>query len=140
MKTCISHSERETMNLAAELAKKIKSPAIICLYGDLGAGKTTFTKGFAAGLGMEKERIKSPTYTYLREEKNKKYHLFHFDFYRLEAPDDFFAQELHEIMGRKNVFILIEWPEKVESSLPVKRTNIVLKWKNENTRLIEITP
>ena len=139
MKTSFSRSEQETMKFAANLAKTIKPKSIICLYGDLGAGKTTFAKGFAAGLGMEKERIKSPTYTYLREEKNKKYHLYHFDFYRLEAPDDFFAQELDEIMGKKNAYILIEWPEKVESSLPAKRINIILKRINENTRSIEIT-
>lgn len=139
METHISHSEQETIELASKLAKKLSPPSIICLYGDLGSGKTTFAKGFAAGLGMKKKDIKSPTYTYLREIKSEKYHLFHFDFYRLEAPDDFFTQELHEIMGRKNAYILIEWPERVESVLPDKRTNIVLKRKDENTRSIEIT-
>ena len=56
METHISHSEQETIELAAKLAKKLTPPSIICLYGDLGSGKTTFAKGFAIGLGIEKEK------------------------------------------------------------------------------------
>ncbi len=136
MKTLISHSEAQTRAMAAKFAKKLTLPSIICLYGNLGCGKTVFTKGLAEGLGISATRIKSPTYTFVREHKHNKLHFYHFDFYRIEDGDELMTQELQEIFAKKNAFIVIEWPQHVQKILPPGCHVISLTYKSETDRII----
>mgnify|MGYP002621463657 CR=1 FL=1 len=133
-------SPQQTQEIARSLAEKVKAPAIICLYGDLGAGKTTFTKGFASHYGLNEKDIKSPTYTFVREYKLGSSKLFHFDFYRIEAIDELIQHDLEEIFSRKDAVILIEWPERIQEILPAQRTEVRLTHESEQERGIEITP
>lgn len=132
----ISNSETETRRFAADFAGKLKAPALICLYGNLGSGKTVFTKGIAAALGIPENQIKSPTYTLVREYKHGKTHFYHFDFYRIEQPDDLMSQDLAEIFAQKNAFIVVEWPERISSLLPAHAKKISFEYKTPNQRLI----
>ncbi len=152
MKTIVSTSEKQTLDYAKNLGEKTKTPLCICLYGDLGFGKTVFSKGFAEGLGIPAKSIKSPTYTLIRKypiggreavagrapsKTGSRGKLFyHCDFYRIQEPDDVLAADLEEIFQQKNAVVLIEWPERIEKLLPSKRTNITFEYKDENTRII----
>lgn len=140
MKSIISGSERETLDLAAKMAKKRKAPLCICLYGDLGSGKTVFSKGFALGLGIPKKTVKSPTFALIKKYRAGKNDFYHCDFYRINEPDDLLGADLGEIFHQKNAMVLIEWPEKIQKLLPKKRTDIYFKYKDETSRIINIRP
>lgn len=114
----VLQTENEMLHLAAQIARAIsdESGAVIYLYGQLGAGKTTFTRGFLYGLGLS-GKVKSPTYTLVEPYDIAEKKIFHFDLYRLTNPD-----ELTHI-GMEDYFLpegicLIEWPEKGEGKLP----------------------
>ncbi len=152
METTISTSEKATLQYAKNMSKKGKSPLCICLYGNLGSGKTVFSKGYAEGLGISSREIKSPTYTLIRKYKiggrkavahratskagSRAKLLDHCDFYRILEPDDVLSSDFEEMLQQKNAIILIEWPERIEKLLPQKRTNIRFEYKDENTRII----
>ena len=88
--TFTSHNESETKDFAKKLASKLNIGDIIVLSGELGSGKTKFTEGFLSYFGLENE-ISSPTFTIVNEYKNSKATIFHFDVYRLENIDEFYA-------------------------------------------------
>lgn len=115
-KALLSFSEEQTKKIAHDFAKKLDFPAIICLYGNLGSGKTTFTKGLGEALGIAGRDIKSPTYTFVREYRLPKLHFYHFDWYRLKGEDGLMAHDLDEIFQKKNACIVIEWPERFEKN------------------------
>ena len=138
MKEEITISERDTRILAGNLAKSTKPPRIICLYGDLGTGKTVFVKGFAEGLGFGAESVKSPTYIFLRTHKLKGVTLHHFDFYRIEEADDIMRQDLEELF-EQNAYFLIEWPDRIQKILPEKRLEVRLEYIDANKRKITIS-
>jgi tRNA threonylcarbamoyladenosine biosynthesis protein TsaE len=129
-----SLSEKETMDLAKRLAKKVKAPVFICLKGGLGSGKTVFAKGFAEGLGINPLSVKSPTYTFVREYKIKSGKFYHFDFYRIEEMDDLMANTIREIFDSKNALFLIEWAENIPEMLPEKKCEILFRYIGENER------
>ena len=110
-----SYNECETKNLARKIASKLNIGDIIVLSGELGSGKTKFTEGFLSYFGLENE-ISSPTFTIVNEYKNNKITIFHFDVYRLEDTDEFYA------IGGDEYFqagiCIIEWGEKIEELLP----------------------
>lgn len=134
----ISSNPQETKNKAAELAQQMQNGGILCLHGDLGSGKTVFTKGFAAQLGIKEEEVKSPTYTLMREYKIGAKKLYHFDFYRVEALDDLMIHDLEEIFAKKDTWIIIEWAERVEQIVPRTRTDIHFTFIDEHTRKLMI--
>lgn len=139
MESYLSLSEEQTKQIGQKIAQKILAPSLICLYGDMGSGKTTFTKGFAQALGIPQKNIKSPTYTFVRVLKKEKFSFYHYDFYRIENIDPLLALELQEIFEKKNTYILIEWPERIQTFLPEKRINIYLEYKNIQERLIKFS-
>lgn len=127
MSTHISHSAHETKKIGAELARTLTGGDIIILKGDLGAGKTAFTKGIAEGLGIEKE-VMSPTFTLMSvypvdHETIKE--LVHVDTYRLETYEDLIEIGIEEYLGRPDTLTIIEWPEKVEKLLENRKLIVV---------------
>ena len=111
-----SFSEQETVQIAKNLAKQAKAGDVYCLSGDLGVGKTVFTKGFAKGLGIQ-EPVNSPTFTIMQIYEEGNLPLYHFDVYRIED-----VEEMEEI-GYEDYFYgegvcFIEWAELIKEILP----------------------
>lgn len=132
----LTHSAQETIKIGQKLANKIRNGGLICLFGDLGSGKTTLTKGIAKFLGIKEFSIKSPTYTYIREYKIGKNHVYHIDLYRLEIIDELLWREISELIENKENILLIEWADKLAEKLPDNSIKVFLEYINENTREI----
>ena len=121
----ITRSPEETFALGEELGRLAKPGGIYCLNGDLGVGKTVFTQGFAAGLGI-REPVNSPTFTILQVYEEGRLPLYHFDVYRLGDPE-----ELEEI-GYEEYFFgsgvcLIEWAGRVADYLPAETISVTIR-------------
>ena len=141
----LSKNPEETIRLGKKLGKMIVAGAmhqtvhggqVLALYGDLGGGKTQFTKGIALGLGIS-DNIVSPTFTIRREYSGKKLNLLHYDFYRFEKPDQELVENLDEGISPENVTV-IEWAERVEKYFPKDTIKINFKYISEGVREIEI--
>ena len=111
----ITCSPEETEKIGAALAKHLKPGTVIAYRGDLGAGKTAFTRGLAKGLGA-KEPVTSPTYTIVNEYLSGRLPLFHFDMYRLSCADDLFDIGWEDYLDRGGI-CAVEWSENVEEAL-----------------------
>ena len=129
-------SSDETILFAKQFACRLKPNDIVLLTGDLGAGKTTFTKGIVEGLGSF-DLVQSPTYVYLQIYAAK-IPVFHFDLYRMHKESDFFAMGFEEYFT-KNGVTLIEWPERIARLVPAYSFHITLKTVSENERTILIS-
>ncbi len=128
-------NEHETIELAQNIESEKFPNMIICLEGDLGSGKTIFTKGIATGLGIE-ETITSPTFNIIKEYEGE-VPLYHMDVYRLKGDiKDLGIEEYFE----KGGIVVIEWADMVEQYLPKERLDIKIKVTGENTRVFVITP
>jgi tRNA threonylcarbamoyladenosine biosynthesis protein TsaE len=134
----ISKSKEDTHKIAHGLAKNVKNGGVLCLYGDLGAGKTEFAKAVAAFFGVDDFLVKSPTYNYIRFYSGNGAKIFHIDLYRIEQMDDLLEQEINEIFEDENNIVIIEWAEKMKESLPKKRVDIIIEHIDENSRKIKI--
>lgn len=137
----ITSSAKETQQFAKKLAQQFKDGAIIALSGPLGAGKTTFTQGFASGLGI-KERLISPTFILMRQYQipSSKRRLFHIDLYRFEVIDQIEALGLEEIFSNPQSIVLIEWAEKLGKNLPKNTVYIQITILSDNRREIQVNP
>lgn len=113
----ISHGPEQTREIAARLADTLKGGEVILLSGDLGAGKTTFTKGLAAALGVE-ETVTSPTFNYVKE-YNGRLPLYHFDMYRVADADEVYELGLEEYFYRGGV-VVVEWNKFDDVSDPIE--------------------
>lgn len=117
-KTIITVGEDETRALGLKIAAFLEPGMKLYLSGELGAGKTSFVKGVAMGLGIQ-DTIKSPTYTLLREyHYGHNQNLFHFDFYRLEDDSSFDLEHVQYTFGLPSSICICEWPERLHNSLP----------------------
>ena len=134
-KTIISNSSDETFALGSSLGEKIGGKNVVALYGDLGAGKTVFAKGIAAGLGITGD-ITSPTFS-LMEVYEGNITLYHFDLYRIEDPNEFANLSFEEYWEGDGVSV-IEWPEIAKEILPSKKINVRIEYIDENRRTITI--
>lgn len=101
------HSIEETYNIAKMVADKLVGKEIILLNGDLGAGKTTFTKGIAKALGIS-DVVTSPTFTFMKEYEGR-LNLYHFDMYRVEEADELYELGLNDYLGMDGGVCVIEW-------------------------------
>lgn len=128
MKEIITYSEEETKNIAKQIAEQLGTSGIIVLNGELGAGKTKFTEGFLSYFGLENE-ISSPTFNIVNEYKNDKVNIYHFDVYRLEDCDEFYAIGGEEYFSKG--ICIIEWGEIIKEALPKHYIKIDIK-KDEN--------
>lgn len=136
MKSQISNSYKYTQEIAQQYVKELKGGNIICLYGELGAGKTTFVQGLARGLGI-KGRIISPTFIIVRKynlDNNKTF--YHIDLYRIEKEKDLEGLGIDEILSDKNAIVVIEWAERLGTKLPKDRTEIYFKNIDDHERQI----
>lgn len=112
-------------------------PPIICLFGELGAGKTTFIKGFVAGVGGEESQIvNSPTFMYLNIYKGNRI-IYHFDLYRLQSSDEFLSMGFDEMLFGDGISC-IEWSERIERLLPPNCMRIFITHVSENVRQIRM--
>ena len=138
MQTYITHSEAETEALGESFASKIADGTVIAMYGDLGAGKTAFTRGLAQGLGIT-DPVTSPTYTIVNEYLSGRIPLFHFDMYRLSSSDELFDIGWEDYLSRGGV-CAVEWSENVEDALQdAIRVTIEKDADEPDTRHITIT-
>lgn len=134
-----SNSSEQTMEIAKKIGEGIKFPCVISLKGDLGAGKTTFTKGLAKGLGIN-EDVTSPTFTIMNEYLAQPLNLYHFDMYRLSDKEEAINlgfEEYFDLKLLKGVAV-VEWAENVEGLLPIKITEIEIKKVDDEKRDILI--
>ncbi|MBQ3512032.1 MAG: tRNA (adenosine(37)-N6)-threonylcarbamoyltransferase complex ATPase subunit type 1 TsaE [Bacilli bacterium] len=133
-----TYSEEETIELAQNIESEKFPNMVICLRGDLGSGKTVFTKGFAQAMEINEE-VTSPTFNIIKEYLSGDMPLFHMDVYRLDGQVDELGIE--EYFTKKGVTI-IEWADMIPDYLPEKRLDIKIKnsEEDENKRTITITP
>ncbi len=137
MKKILSKNDKETKKIGRDFAATLNNNnRILCLYGNLGSGKTTFTQGLAEYFGIK--RIISPTFILVRSYKiNAKFQtLHHIDLYRLDKIGEIINLGFEEIINDKNNLVVIEWAEKASDILPKKRINIRFKWLSVNEREI----
>ena len=137
----ISKSPTDTQKLASQLAKKLKlrkQAIVIALEGELGAGKTVFTKGFAKALGV-KQKVTSPTFLLLKTYPIKTGLLCHIDAYRLRDHRDAKALGLKELLAQIGNIILIEWSDRLKQSLPAKHIRIHIDHISLKERKISIS-
>jgi len=134
MEKKISGSEKETEQIAEEYASGVKPGDVICLYGDLGAGKTQFVKGFVKAFGLSGNEVNSPTFTIINEYDGS-VPVYHFDCYRLEHEEEALEIGAEEYFYGNGVCI-IEWPERILGVLPDSRKEIQLKHIAKNRREI----
>lgn len=131
-----SLDERETIELAENLESEKFPNMVICLKGDLGSGKTVFTKGFANALGIT-DTITSPTFNIVKEYYGGEMPLFHMDVYRIDEAN--VQIDFHEYFVKKGISI-IEWSDLIKDELPNERLEISFRIVGENKRMLIIRP
>ena len=131
-----TRDERETIQIAQNFESEKFENMIICLQGDLGSGKTIFTKGFAQALGIE-ENITSPTFNIIKEYLNGEMPLYHMDVYRLDGKID--GTGIEDYFTKGGV-VIIEWADMISNYLPEERLDIKFKIVDEETRILTFVP
>ena len=135
----ISRSAKDTIELGARLARKLSRGDVIALCGDLGSGKTTFTKGIGKGLGVKDAcYINSPTFVLIKEYSGRM-PMYHLDLYRLDSLQDIEDIDVKEYIYGDGVTV-IEWAEKIKEILPKNCITVEFKVKGEEKREIKVKP
>lgn len=132
----MSNDEYETIEIAQNFESEKFENMIICLDGELGSGKTVFTKGIANALGIE-ENITSPTFTIIKEYDSGEMPLYHMDVYRLDGNTEGVGIEEYY---NKGGIVIIEWAKTIKDILPEERLDIKFKVVDDNRRMLVITP
>jgi tRNA threonylcarbamoyladenosine biosynthesis protein TsaE len=130
----ITTNEEQTWKIGKMLGARLEAGDTVCLYGDLGAGKTSFSYGIAQGLEVEEQYITSPTFTFVNEYQGR-VPLYHIDLYRLKEPDDLENIGFEEYLDSEGVTV-IEWAERAENELPGEYLSVYLSYVNDNSREI----
>lgn len=131
----VSKSAKSTEQLGSRIAGVLKGKEMIAMFGDLGAGKTAFTRGLCEGLGIV-EGVSSPTFAIVNAYSGR-YPVYHFDMYRIKDVDDLFATGFYDYIGTG--ITIIEWSENIESELEPDCIRIrITKTDDENERIFEI--
>ncbi len=133
-----TNSVQETQQLGRRLGEQLVPGTVIAYTGDLGAGKTAFTQGLAAGLGID-TRVTSPTFTIVNEYEGGRLPLFHFDMYRLGSSDELFDIGWEDYLARGGV-CAVEWSENVDDALDADCIRVdIRRGQTDDQRLISIT-
>lgn len=135
--TYLSHSPEETLEFARKFGRELPEGAVLCFFGGLGAGKTTFIKGLAAGVAeYPEEHVSSPTFVILNIYEGKRV-VYHFDLYRLQNEEQFLSLGFDQFLGQQGV-ACIEWAEKIQGLIPPEAYKITFTTLSEQDRSIEI--
>jgi tRNA threonylcarbamoyladenosine biosynthesis protein TsaE len=133
--TYVTHSEAETARVALTIGPSLLPGSVLLLMGDLGAGKTAFVRGLAAALGIDRDRVSSPTFTLMQEYRGGRLPLFHVDLYRLDHSREIDDLGLEEIAD--GGVLTIEWAEKLPDP-PAHAVRISIVHAGESERIITI--
>jgi len=135
-----THSADETIALGREIAQRIRDARIVLLRGDLGAGKTTLTKGIAEAFdAAAQEEVTSPTFTLVHEYRGPERTLYHVDLYRIETERELYTLGLDDMINEDGNILLIEWGEKFERMQRDKDAEIVIERLGESNRRLTLT-
>lgn len=136
----ISKSVTQTLYIGKTIAKNLQKGDIVCLFGELGSGKTVLVKGIASGLGINKNKIISPTFVLMRELQTKdSIPFYHFDFYRLKTCGDILILGYEEYFYNEGITV-IEWADRLRYLLPQEYLKITLEAQAAKQRRIEFIP
>jgi tRNA threonylcarbamoyladenosine biosynthesis protein TsaE len=138
----ISRSEEDTRQIGKDFSTRILPGSVIALFGDLGSGKTIFTKGFCEGFHIAQDTVTSPTFVIINEYDgqwgNLTLKIRHFDFYRIGNHDELLDLGLEEFLNDSSVISIIEWPERIEPYLNPPYWKISFEQINTQTRKLFI--
>lgn len=132
----ITHSPEETIRAAEQLGSLLCAGDMIAFKGGLGAGKTTFTRGIAIGMGMN-DVVSSPTFALVNDYQGEKMNLYHFDMYRINSEDDLESTGFYDYPFEENAAV-IEWSENIQEFLPENTIYITINTTGDNDREIII--
>ncbi len=138
MYSVITSNPEQTWRMGELLGALLGPGDIVCLYGDLGAGKTSLSYGIALGLEVKEQYITSPTFTFVNEYEGR-VPFYHIDLYRLKDPEELENIGFEEYLDSNGVTV-IEWAERAEDELPEERLSVYLNYVNENSREIGFLP
>ena len=135
----ITHSAEETFELAYGVGENLSTSAVFLLEGDLGAGKTVFAKGIAAGLDIDPAEVSSPTFTLVNAHAGRM-RLYHLDLYRLEGElEEIYSLGLDEMLSEDNAVVLIEWAERLGAFQIPNATRVQIVDAGDDARRIVMT-
>jgi tRNA threonylcarbamoyladenosine biosynthesis protein TsaE len=137
MMTHPSHSVADTERIAADLARTLSGGECIALHGDLGAGKTQFTRGLVRALGGDAREVSSPTYVLLHVYKTASLTVYHLDAYRVHGAEDFEQIGFEELLDQGGI-VVVEWASRVSELIPRVHIDVMIEATDENARLIKI--
>jgi tRNA threonylcarbamoyladenosine biosynthesis protein TsaE len=130
----ITTNQEQTWKIGEMLGSRLDAGDTVCLYGDLGAGKTSFSYGIALGLEVEEQYITSPTFTFVNEYQGR-VPFYHIDLYRLTEPDELHNIGFEDYIDSDGVTV-IEWAERAEDELPAECLSVYLSYVNDHSREI----
>ncbi len=136
MEVYYSHSPEDTENIAAEFAKTLSGGTVVAYRGDLGMGKTCFTRGLAKGLGYEGD-VTSPTFALINEYLGGTLPLYHFDMYRISSWEELYSSGFFEYIEEGGI-VAAEWSENIENALPDNTVYVIIEAISENDRKITV--
>ncbi len=131
-----SHSQEDTFRIASEVAKGLRGGEAVILNGELGAGKTTFTKGLARAMGIDRNVV-SPTFTIIKEYRGTALMLYHIDMYRLDDDSELEELGIDELFTKDSV-VVIEWNRLSTDELPERVITVNITVDGENSRTLEV--
>jgi tRNA threonylcarbamoyladenosine biosynthesis protein TsaE len=134
----ISRSEKETLATGKVIARYLRKGDILCLFGQLGSGKTVLTKGIAQGMGITKSKVISPSFVLIRQYASGGLPLYHFDLYRLEAGRNIIMLGYEEYLYGEGVSV-IEWAQRLGALLPAEHLKIELRIHGRDQRCITLS-
>lgn len=133
-----THSPAQTQALAESLARQLQPDDVLIMLGDMGAGKSEFTRGLARGLGVT-GYVTSPTFTIMQLHDSGRLPLYHFDWYRLSDPEELYELSMDEYLHAGGVAV-VEWPSRAEEAVPECYLEVSLEPIGEEMRRITFTP
>ena len=133
-----THSVSETQRLGAARAQQLQADDVLLLLGDMGAGKSEFTRGLARGLGVT-GYVTSPTFTILQVHEDGRLPLYHFDWYRLSDAEELYELSMDEYLQNGGVAV-IEWPSRAEEAVPESYLEVDIAPIGDDDRRITLTP
>lgn len=134
----ISRKITETLKIGRKLAGCLQKGDIICLFGNLGSGKTVLTKGIASGLGIDQDKIISPTFVLIHQYTDARLPFYHFDLYRIDNLKNILDLGYEEYLYADGVTV-IEWAERLKTLLPSEYLKVELTVTNRHQRILEFT-